>query len=140
VAESCTGGLVGKLLTDVAGSSDYLLADVVSYANLAKHRLLGVDAALLERHGAVSAEVASAMAEGVRRSVDADLSVAITGIAGPGGGNAEKPVGTVWFAVARRGAATHAEVQRFMGDRERVRRLSADFALHLLGRAIDPIA
>jgi nicotinamide-nucleotide amidase len=137
VAESCTGGLVGKLLTDVPGSSDYLLLDVISYANLAKQRVLGVEPALLERHGAVSAEVVAAMAEGVRRSVDAELAVAITGIAGPGGGSAEKPVGTVWFALARRGAATRTEVQRFMGDRERVRHLSADFALALVGQAIE---
>lgn len=137
VAESCTGGLVGKLLTDVAGSSDYLLLDVVSYANLAKQRVLAVPPALLERHGAVSGEVAAAMAEGVRQSVDAHLAVAITGIAGPGGGSAEKPVGTVWFALAERGAATRTEVQRFMGDRERVRRLSADFALALVGQAIE---
>ena len=77
------------------------------------------------------------MAEGVRQSVDAHLAVAITGIAGPGGGSAEKPVGTVWFALAERGAVTRTEVQRFMGDRERVRRLSADFALALVGQAIE---
>ena len=103
VAESCTGGLIGKLLTDPPGSSDYLLLDVVSYANNAKRDVLGVDPALLDRHGAVSAEVATAMAEGVLAKAGADLALATTGIAGPGGGSEQKPVG--WCGSRSHGAA-----------------------------------
>jgi len=136
VAESCTGGLVGKLLTDAAGSSDFFLVDVVSYANQAKREVLGVDAALIERHGAVSLEVAAAMAEGVLAKVSADLAVAITGVAGPTGGTDEKPVGTVCFAVAQRGAKTLTERRQVPGDRERVRLLSAYAALSLVARAV----
>jgi len=136
VAESCTGGLLGKLLTDQAGSSAYFLLDVVSYANQAKRNVLGVDAALIERHGAVSLEVASAMAEGVLAKVSADLAVAITGVAGPDGGTDDKPVGTVCFALARRGGKTFAERRQLLGDRERVRLLSAYAALSLIAQAV----
>jgi nicotinamide-nucleotide amidase len=114
LAESCTGGLVAKLLTDMPGSSDFFQFSVVTYSNEAKCDLLGVDAKLIERYGAVSSEVAAAMAEGalVRSrsagAAGADIAVAITGVAGPGGGSEAKPVGTVWFAVAHRGlAAAH---------------------------------
>jgi nicotinamide-nucleotide amidase len=135
VAESCTGGLIGKLLTDAAGSSDYFLLDAVTYANSAKRNLLGVPAELLERHGAVSGEVASAMAEGALERAGADLAVATTGVAGPGGGTADKPVGTVWLALAQRGRKTLAERKQLSGDRERVRTLTANAALELLERA-----
>jgi len=135
VAESCTGGLIGKLLTDPAGSSDYMLLDVVSYANSAKRDVLGVDAALLERHGAVSAEVATAMAEGVLAKAGADLAVATTGIAGPGGGSEQKPVGLVWLALARRGEKTVTERIQAQGDRERVRMLAAYAALRSIAAA-----
>jgi nicotinamide-nucleotide amidase len=135
LAESCTGGLIGKLLTDVPGSSEYVLLDAVTYANSAKRDLLGVGAALLERCGAVSAEVAAAMAEGVLQRAGADLAVATTGIAGPGGGSADKPVGTVWLALARRGEKTLTERRQAPGDRDRVRTLTAYLALQLVARA-----
>ena len=135
VAESCTGGLIGKLLTDPPGSSDYFLLDAVTYANSAKRALLGVPAELLERHGAVSGEVASAMAEGVLERAGADLAVATTGVAGPGGGTVDKPVGTVWLALAQRGGKTLAERRQLSGDRDRVRTLTAYAALELLERA-----
>jgi nicotinamide-nucleotide amidase len=135
IAESCTGGLIGKLLTDPPGSSDYLLLDVVSYANSAKRDVLGVDAALLDRHGAVSAEVATAMAEGVLAKAGADLAVATTGIAGPGGGSEQKPVGLVWLALARRGEKTVTERIQAHGDRDRVRTLAAYAALQRIALA-----
>jgi nicotinamide-nucleotide amidase len=136
LAESCTGGLIGKLLTDVPGSSEYLLLDAVTYANSAKRDLLGVDAALLERHGAVSSEVAAAMAEGVLQRAGADLAVATTGVAGPGGGTEQKPVGTVWLALARRGEKTLTEHRLAQGDRERVRTLTAYAAMQLVANAV----
>jgi nicotinamide-nucleotide amidase len=135
VAESCTGGLIGKLLTDAAGSSAFMLLDVVAYANVAKRDVLGVSADLLERHGAVSAETALAMAEGALARAGADLAVATTGIAGPTGGSADKPVGTVWFAVARRGEKTQTERRVLPGDRERIRTLAAYVALQLVANA-----
>jgi nicotinamide-nucleotide amidase len=135
VAESCTGGLIGKLLTDPPGSSDYVLLDVVSYANSAKRDVLGVDADLIERHGAVSAEVAIAMAEGVRAKAGADLAVATTGVAGPGGGTEQKPVGLVWLAIARRGEKTVTERIQARGDRDRIRMLAAYAALQQVARA-----
>ena len=100
VAESCTGGSIAAKFTAMAGASAYLLCGVVAYANEAKRDILGVDASLIEKYGAVSEQVARAMAEGARRISGADFAVATTGIAGPTGGTAEKPVGTVWFAVA----------------------------------------
>ncbi|MFO0951382.1 MAG: competence/damage-inducible protein A [Isosphaeraceae bacterium] len=99
-AESCTGGLVGSLLTRVAGISAYYLGGAVAYANEAKSSLVGVDPVLIERHGAVSAEVAAALAQGIREKLGADLAVSVTGIAGPGGGSDEKPVGTVYLGLA----------------------------------------
>jgi nicotinamide-nucleotide amidase len=121
--------LIGKLLTDPAGSSDYFLFDVVSYANSAKRDLLGVDPMLIERHGAVSAEVAAAMVEGVLARSKADLAVATTGVAGPGGGTEQKPVGTVWMAWQRRGEKPVTERIQAPGDRERVRTYTAYAAL-----------
>ena len=134
-AESCTGGLVGKLLTDQAGSSEYVLGGVISYANSLKTQLLGVSEALIEKHGAVSEEVARAMAEGALRETSADLAVAITGIAGPGGGSEHKPVGTVCFALAKRAGETRTFTERFPGTRDFVRTISAYFALRLFAGA-----
>jgi len=135
VAESCTGGRVGEMLTRVPGSSDYLLFDAVVYANRAKEAVLGVRPETLRAHGAVSAETAAAMAEGARRVVDADLAVSITGIAGPGGGTEDKPVGTVWFGLARRGEPTVTKVRKLPWGRERIQTLSAYVALELVRRA-----
>jgi nicotinamide-nucleotide amidase len=131
LAESCTGGLVAAKLVNVPGISDHLLEGVVAYANEAKVRDLDVPAALIEHHGAVSEPVARAMAEGVRRRAGADVSVGITGIAGPAGGTAEKPVGTVWFAVAD-DAGTQAARVIFTGDRAEIRERAANHALNML--------
>ena len=146
VAESCTGGLLGKLLTDPAGSSSYMLGGVISYANSVKTGLLGVSEALLHEHGAVSEEVARAMAEGALRQTQADLAVGITGIAGPEGGSAQKPVGTVCFALAtardrmNRTSATLTFTERFPGTREFVRSYAAYYALRLFaGVAIEKL-
>ena len=136
-AESCTGGLVAGLLTAVAGSSTVFDRGFVTYSNDAKSEMLSVDTTLLERHGAVSAETAAAMARGALMRSRADLAVAITGIAGPGGGSADKPVGLVHFASARRpnGVVT---VERRFGDigREAVRAASVEQALRLLEEAL----
>jgi len=134
-AESCTGGMVAERLTRVPGASDVFLGGVVSYANRLKRRLLGVDAALLERHGAVSEPVARAMARGARERLGGDFAIAITGIAGPGGGSEEKPVGTVHVVVEGDGDAVHRRV-RLPGDRQRIRRLTTQMALELLRRAL----
>lgn len=137
VAESCTGGLVGAALTDVAGSSAYFLGGSISYANQEKTRALGVDPALITQHGAVSREVAEAMAEGIRSRTGASIAVSITGVAGPGGGTIEKPVGTVWIAVCdARGVS--AELKSFGGkSRREVRHASVLAALDLLQRRLD---
>jgi nicotinamide-nucleotide amidase len=132
-AESCTGGLVLGARTAIAGSSDVVEGGLVTYANAAKHRLLGVPEEVLASHGSVSEPTARAMAEGALVALDADLSVAITGVAGPGGGSAEKPVGLVCFATAVRGGATVHRETRF-GDlgREAVRLASIRTALEML--------
>ena len=135
LAESCTGGMVAGLLTSVPGASAVLDLGVVAYANQAKAGVLGVPEALLAAHGAVSEPVARAMAEGVRRAGRADWGVGITGIAGPGGGTPEKPVGTVHLALAGPDGTT-AVARRFGGSRERVRHLAAWEALDLLRRAL----
>ena len=131
-AESCTGGLVAGALTAIAGSSDVLERGFVSYSNAAKTELLGVPAGLIDAVGAVSEAVARGMAEGALGASAADLAVSVTGIAGPDGGSAEKPVGLVWFGLARRGRPTAAERQVFGGDRTGVRRESVLEALRLL--------
>jgi nicotinamide-nucleotide amidase len=132
-AESCTGGLVAGALTDIAGSSDVVDCGFVTYSNTAKQSLLGVSAVTLNRHGAVSAETAAAMAKGALKNSQADIAVAITGIAGPGGGSKEKPVGLVHFAVAARGGRVLAR-RRLCGNigRGRVRERSVAEALSLL--------
>ncbi len=134
IAESCTGGLVAAALTSIAGSSDVVDRGFVVYANEAKTELLGIPTEMLERTGAVSKEVVRAMAEGALAFSRADLSVAVTGIAGPGGSTPEKPVGLVHFAVARRGSNTIHEYRIFTGDRRAVREQSVAFALALLRR------
>lgn len=131
-AESCTGGMVAAALTGIAGSSDVFDRGFVTYSNAAKSQMLGVPEAMVSTHGAVSEPVARAMAEGAVRQSGADLAVAITGIAGPGGGSAEKPVGLVHFAVARRNGATTHERRLFSGDRAAVRLASAALALAML--------
>jgi nicotinamide-nucleotide amidase len=136
-AESCTGGLFSQRITSVVGSSDYFLGGAVTYSNELKTKLVGVPATLIAEHGAVSEPVARAMAEGVRRALKSDWGVGITGIAGPGGGSAEKPVGTVHIAVAgpRDGEMEHRQI-RLPGDRDRVRRFSAQIALEMLRRRL----
>ena len=131
-AESCTGGLVAASLTHHAGSSDVVLGGYVTYSNDLKHRSLGVPVAILERHGAVSAEVAEAMADGARSASGASCAVAITGIAGPGGGSEDKPVGLVWFGIAGAGEATATDRQVFPGDRAAIRARATAHALALL--------
>ena len=128
-AKSCTGGLIAALLTEVPGSSDYVLGGVVSYANTAKTALLGVGADLLAEKGAVSEPVALAMADGIRRRLGADLALSVTGIAGPGGGSADKPVGTVWIGMAGPGDALSARRLHFAGDRAAVRAQASEAAL-----------
>ncbi len=135
VAESCTGGLVAELVTSVPGASRSFLGGVVAYANSAKTELLGVTPALLEAHGAVSEEVARAMAEGARRRFGASLALAVTGIAGPDGGSAEKPVGLVHWAVAS-DSVVMAKHAVFSGNREQVRRRAAFAALALTRRVV----
>ena len=135
VAESCTGGLVGHRLTQISGSSTYFLGGVIAYSNASKMRDLNVPREALDRHGAVSEEVARAMAEGVRARFGTDYGVAITGIAGPDGGTAAKPVGTVWLAVAD-AAGTVAKLRCFPTTRENVKLWSSQQALDLLRRRL----
>lgn len=134
LAESCTGGMVSSLVTDVAGSSDYFLGGVVSYANDAKESLLGVDDETLRSHGAVSEETAREMARGARERFGADVGAAVTGVAGPGGGSEEKPVGTVWFAISDRDGREVAKRRSFVGDRSHVRKSASVHALELVRR------
>jgi nicotinamide-nucleotide amidase len=135
-AESCTGGLVAALLTEIAGSSDVVERGLVTYSNAAKRELLGVPEAMLATHGAVSEPVARAMAEGALARSHADVAVSITGVAGPGGGSASKPTGLVHLAAARRGGTVLHRECRF-GDigRAAVRLASVRAALQLLSRA-----
>ena len=128
-AESCTGGWLAKTLTDVPGSSEWFEYGFVSYSNNAKQNLLAVSAETLQKYGAVSAEAAEAMANGALLRSGAEVAVAITGIAGPDGGSADKPAGTVWFAWARRGKDAISRCRRFDGDREAVRLQSVVAAL-----------
>lgn len=133
VAESCTGGMIGARMTDVPGSSDVFLGGIIAYANEVKLGLLGVDPAELEREGAVSESVVRAMAAGAASATGADLAVAVTGVAGPGGGSDAKPVGTVWFGFAVRGQVDTQRVG-FPGTRADIRGRASQFALHGLWR------
>lgn len=134
IAESCTGGLVGHLVTKEPGASDYLLLDAVTYANSAKQAILGIDEEVLRGHGAVSDEVASRMASGARRVAGADVALSITGIAGPGGGSETKPVGLVYLAVSTANG-THVEERRFAGDRTWIQTLAAYTGLAMVREA-----
>jgi nicotinamide-nucleotide amidase len=136
VAESCTGGLMAARLTERPGSSEYVAGGVVSYSNEAKAGLLGVDAGLIERHGAVSLEVAEAMADGALARFEADTAVAITGVAGPGGGTEAKPVGYVCWAVKLADGSKLVRDARLPGDRAEVRDRSTTVGMHLLRRAL----
>lgn len=131
-AESCTAGWIAKAVTDVAGSSEWFMAGIASYADEAKTALLGVPAALLKTEGAVSKAVVEAMARGALERSGADRAVAVSGIAGPGGGTEEKPVGTVWFAWARRDGdemVFKTRLEHFQGDRDGIRRQAVGRAL-----------
>ena len=135
-AESCTGGLVASRITNVSGSSEMFRYGWVTYANEAKTAELGVDAALLEKHGAVSAEVAHAMAEGALRTSGADVAIAITGIAGPTGGTPEKPVGLVYFSLAIKGAKTITAERNLTLNREMFKYVASQIALDMVRRAL----
>ena len=136
-AESCTGGWIAKAVTDVPGSSDWFDCGLVAYSYEAKQALLGVRPETLERHGAVSRETVLEMVSGALVHSGAALAVAVTGIAGPGGGTPDKPVGMVWIAWKRRGGYPMAECRQFEGDRESVRRQTVDAALRGLGTLLD---
>jgi nicotinamide-nucleotide amidase len=137
-AESCTGGLVAALLTQIPGASDVVERAFVTYSNDAKISMLGVPADLIAAHGAISEAVARAMAEGALRASKADIAVSVTGIAGPGGGSATKPVGLVHLAAARTGGATlHRECRFGAVSRDLVRLKSVEVALALLREALD---
>ena len=133
-AESCTGGLIASALTAIAGSSDVVECGYVTYSNAAKAAMLGVDPALIEANGAVSRPVAAAMAAGALARSGTQMAVSVTGVAGPGGGSADKPVGTVWFGLALAGSVTTERVT-FPGDRDAVRAATVVHALRLLQAA-----
>jgi len=132
VAESCTGGALCQALTDIPGSSAWFDRGFITYSNQAKVDMLGVSSTLLEQYGAVSFEAARAMVEGVHGQSNAELAIAITGIAGPDGGTAEKPVGTVFFGIGQKGQAVKIDKRRFKGDRNEVRARSVEFVLKAL--------
>lgn len=135
-AESCTGGLIAGACTDLAGSSDWFERGFVTYSNAAKTELLGVDAQLIDTHGAVSEPVAHAMASGAQTQARVQAAVAVTGVAGPSGGSAEKPVGTVWFGWSVQGLPVRTERRRFDGDRATVRAATVHYALQTLVQLI----
>ncbi|MDM0013961.1 CinA family protein [Variovorax sp. J22P168] len=135
-AESCTGGLIAGACTDLAGSSAWFERGFVTYSNEAKSEMLGVDAALIAAHGAVSEPVARAMAEGAVARSQARAAVAVTGVAGPTGGSPEKPVGTVWFGWSVDGAV-RTERRRFEGDRAAVRQATVHYALQTLASLVE---
>jgi len=129
-AESCTGGWIAKCCTDLAGSSAWFDRGFVTYSDRAKHELLGVELSTLEKEGAVSKATAIQMAEGARYRAGVNAALAVTGIAGPGGGTADKPVGMVWFAWSLEDHQASSEVMRFQGDRDAVRRQTVAHALN----------
>ena len=131
-AESCTGGLIAGVLTAIAGASDVVERGFVTYSNEAKAELLGVSMELIRAEGSVSEPVAQRMAEGALQHSRADLAISVTGVAGPGGGSVEKPVGLVWFGVARSGRPTISERQVFPGDRTAIRIAAVDRAFALI--------
>ena len=135
-AESCTGGLIAKTFTDLAGSSDWFERGFVTYSNAAKSEMLAVPPTVIEDYGAVSEPVAAAMASGALRHSQADYAIAVTGVAGPGGGSAEKPVGTVWIAVAS-SEQQISKLFQFDGDRAAVRDATLQAALELLLDVMD---
>lgn len=135
-AESCTGGLIAAVLTEIAGSSDVVDRGFVTYSNPAKTDMLGVSADLIATQGAVSGPVAAAMAAGALQRSRAALAIAVTGVAGPGGGTESKPVGTVWFGLAVRGEPVLTERKLFAGDRAAVRWATVDHALGMLGTGV----
>ena len=134
-AESCTGGMIAAAITDIAGSSDVFERGFVTYSNEAKTQQVGVPAELMAHHGAVSVHVAREMAAGALKHSAADVAVAVTGIAGPGGGSEAKPVGLVYLAVARRGSAPAVERHQFHGDRAAIRQATVERALEMLAEA-----
>ena len=136
VAESCTGGLVGHRITNVAGSSTYFVGGVISYANEAKMNLLGVRGETLVNFGAVSRETVLEMARGVRRALNADVGLAVSGIAGPGGGTPDKPVGTVWIGLCTPDKE-QAWSYRLQGERIQIKQQAAERALHHLAEYLD---
>ncbi|WP_212768898.1 nicotinamide-nucleotide amidase [Pectobacterium versatile] len=131
-AESCTGGWLAKSITDIAGSSGWFDYGFVTYSNLAKQRLVNVNAETLERNGAVSEAVVNEMAAGALQAADADFAISVSGVAGPDGGSEEKPVGTVWFGFTDKQGGAFAQTMRFSGDRNAVRLQSVHFALQTL--------
>lgn len=137
VAESCTGGMLAARITDLPGSSEYMLGGVVAYDNAVKINAVGVHAELIETHGAVSQQVASALASGVRARLDADVGVGVTGVAGPGGGTQEKPVGLVWLAVAGPREGTQTRCVRLPGGRPEIRERAVTVAMHMLRVALE---
>ena len=137
VAESCTGGLICDRLTDVSGSSRYVSAGITAYSDRAKQRLLGVSERLIKRRGAVSSQVAMAMAQGIRKATRSDIGLAVTGVAGPGGGSKKKPVGLVYISVARR-ARSHTLRYLFSGRRRTIKIKSVRAAINLLVQELSP--
>lgn len=135
-AESCTGGMIAAACTDLAGSSEWFDRGVVTYSYEAKTELLGVDAALIAQHGAVSEPVVRAMADGAIARSRAHIAVAVTGIAGPGGGSPAKPVGTVWVAIAMRGRPVVSTLLQLKGDRAAIRSQTVAWAIHALVGAL----
>ena len=135
-AESCTGGLIASTLTAIPGSSDVVDRGFVTYSNAAKTEMLGVAEELIARVGAVSREIAERMAEGALRRSLADVAVSVTGVAGPDGGSAEKPVGLVWFGIAARGSPVRAESRLFAGDRAAIRESTVGHAFGLIRAAL----
>ena len=132
LAESCTGGMLAATITDIAGSSAVLQASFVTYSNLAKIAMLHVPKNVLCEHGAVSSEIAAAMADGVIKNLNVNISLSITGIAGPGGGSAAKPIGTVWFGYRQYDNAVKTECLHFHGSRAEIRQQAVAHALKIL--------